>query len=145
MTNEQVRKHFCSFSEAIREGAKLRPQATYAMTQNSRTCALGAGADAIGFEEPTIVRGCYQDLVDLYPYLETRGVACPADHPGYRCTEADRVSLGRLIAHLNDECGWTREAIADWLEREEEKFGYITVVEGESLRASIEVSEMVMV
>jgi hypothetical protein len=33
---------------------------------------------------------------------------------------------------LNDEHKWTREQIADWLEKEEEKLGFITIVEAES-------------
>jgi hypothetical protein len=34
--------------------------------------------------------------------------------------------------HLNDHHKWTREQIADWLELEEEKLGYVTIAEPEA-------------
>jgi hypothetical protein len=36
-----------------------------------------------------------------------------------------------MIWHLNDHHGWTREQIADWLYSEEEKLGFVTLVEAE--------------
>ena len=118
-------KHFCSISDAIRVGAVLRPQIRRNMMRNGGTCALGAAAEAIGLEE--IESGCYSELIRLYPYLETTGILCPV-LSGCSMGMQD-PTLGRAITHLNDDHGWTREAIADWLEREEEKLGFVTLVE----------------
>ncbi len=39
-----------------------------------------------------------------------------------------------IIRHLNDQHEWTREQIADWLYAEEEKLGFVTVIESEALK-----------
>ncbi len=117
-------KHYCVFSEAIREGAKIRPQCQFFLNNDIGSCALGAGVEAIHSEPLTRLP---DTLVELYPYLTTTESSCPG------CSESfapvDRGSLLWLITHLNDFHQWTRESIADWLEREEEKLGFITVVE----------------
>jgi hypothetical protein len=46
-----------------------------------------------------------------------------------------------VIFHLNDDHLWTREQIADWLESEEEKLGFITLTETESQTESKVLSE----
>jgi hypothetical protein len=118
-------KNFCSFSEAIREGAKLRPQYFGSATNFERTatCAWGAGIEAI-IETLAVVAFVNFNPYGLYPYLCQVVSACPA------CGQ--RKPLGILIFHLNDGHSWGREAIADWLESEEEKLGFITLVESEA-------------
>lgn len=112
-------KHFCSFSEAIREGAKLRPQASGGLMNASSSCAVGAGLEAMGHlkEPPDCTRSelaAYHVAEVAYPYLENRE-ACPAACSDYRDT------LTNVLWHLNDHHHWTREAIADWLESEDPK------------------------
>lgn len=120
-------KQFCSMSEAIREGAKIRPQGVGTFFAAGKTCALGAGAEAIGFSERALSMGCFEDLTQLYSYLKSIGT-CPVPE----CKElSSGTIIGRVVTHLNDEHLWTREAIADWLETEEEKLGYVTLVEPE--------------
>lgn len=126
-----IKTHHAVFSQAIREGAKIRPQRFLALIADRRTCAIGAGLEAMGS-----VSGDYdlmgfsclddggitdQDLYAVYPYLEKTIVRCP------RACHKD--SLFKLIVHLNDGHRWTREAIADWLETEEEKLGYVLVID----------------
>lgn len=123
-------KHFCSFSEAIREGANLHPQGYYYFFEDGETYAFGAGREAIGGHTLH-----YSEVYRLYPYLDAYVADCPACGGG-------APSLARVMFHLNDDHKWTREAIADWLESEEEKLGFVTLVESES---KVEAAESVTV
>jgi hypothetical protein len=119
-------KHFLTFSEAIREGAKLRSQAFGGIrNQQSRSCALVSGYEAItgslGLDDD------YRGVTSLYRYLLEAAAFCPAGC--HLSAQLPAPPLLTLIWHLNDAHKWTREAIADWLESEEEKLGYITVYE----------------
>lgn len=132
-----IKKHFCSFSEAIREGARVRPQGFGELHKDGKSCAIGAGREAIyGTTESD--QQHYDQVRVLFPYLRTR-VNCPAG-----CFVKSTLFI--VTYHLNDDHRWAREAIADWLELEEEKLGFVTVVDSESSRSQTEaVSEMVMV
>lgn len=114
-------KLYASFSEAIREGAKLTPSGSplQMMDRNGGTCALGAGAVAIGVDVEGEV---YLELGNLYRYLNNKS-SCPV------CSDISRLDL--TLACLFDSHKWTRESIADWLETEEEKLGFVTVCETE--------------
>jgi len=140
MEPEQItHKHFCSFSEAIREGARLRPQAFGELLLDGKTCAIGAGLEAMGYAD---IGDSWLDAARKYPYLaihRTEGFPCPI--PECFCQPS---FLYRVVIHLNDHHRWSREQIADWLESEEEKLGFVTLIEGESSRAQVEVSEVVM-
>lgn len=119
----KVQKHFASFSEAIREGAKIRPQCFGVGFDDIGTCAYGAGVEAIA---GSLAYELYQavDVELMYPYLGSDSLcpACPVSDP-----RGDRF-LGTVF-HLNDVHRWTREAIAGWLESEEEKLGYVLLSE----------------
>jgi hypothetical protein len=118
-------KHFCCFSEAIREGAKLRPQGFGELHANGASCAIGAGREAIyGTTEGE--QEHYDQIRALFPYLQTRA-SCPA------CPL--RLSLFIVAYHLNDDHRWTREQIADWLQSEEDKLGFVTISETEESEA----------
>lgn len=116
-------KIFCSFSEAIREGAKLSPQCFGELEINGSTCAIGAGIQAIGLEFDG-----WPTVAEMYPYLADyrNRVTCPAAD-----CEA-QYPLYKIVTHLNDGHFWMREQIADWLESEEGKLGFVTLVESES-------------
>src|ERR1051325_2910153 len=101
-------KHYCTFSEAIREGAKLRPQAFNEYYIDGGSCAVGAAAEAMGFDKVRMV-----EAENAFAYMQAAGVDCPA------CKRIN--SLLGVCTHLNDTHRWTREQIADWLETEEEK------------------------
>ncbi len=103
-------------SEAIRAGAKLRPQAFGKGFDGVGTCAMGAAFEGMGLDPKSldleICQPIPEVLRELFPPKSVR--LCPV------C--GTQKALG-VIVHLNDEHGWTREAIADYvetLEREQE-------------------------
>lgn len=117
----EIKKHFNTFSEAIREGAKLRPQTigTY-FDSIGRSCALGAALEAcFGYEEDDVV-----GLTEMFPYI-LNVAPCPVNG----CFLRDQTIVDVIVAHLNDDHLWTREQIADWLESEEEKLGYVLLTD----------------
>ena len=108
-------------SEAIRAGAKLRPQGFedfFTMTAKPKndvddsvfaSCALGAAYEAVeGRILPTLsgrsVIGLFQEKMGID--LNT----CEFEHP------FSYMPLFNTIVHLNDVHQWTREKIADWVE-----------------------------
>ncbi len=91
-------------SEAIRLGAMLKPQFKGGSTDGDRTCALAAAADALGISYYNIAP--YNALEYLYPALLVDTI-----NP----MSGRKRPLEECIWTLND-CGWTRESIADWLE-----------------------------
>lgn len=123
-------KLFASFSEAIREGAPLRPQGFGWTFAEGRTCSIGAGLEAMGCLEwhtqsdPS--DASYQAINASYPYLmAARPIFCSQP-----CGEgSNKATLYSHIVHLNDDHKMSREAIADWLEREEEKLGFVTLTD----------------
>jgi len=122
-------KHFASFSEAIREGAKLRPQGfDRLLNDKGQSCAIGAGLDAMGLLDATAEERMFDNgELDVYSYMtETHLPSFSCPHPN---CDKSYYSLRDCVLDLNDVHKLTREAIADWLESEEEKLGYVTVVE----------------
>jgi len=99
--------------EAIRLGAMIHPQQgfnqNYTYDEDGNvvaSCALGAATTAVGLEQMALG---FQDVLDLL-------TVCPSmNHPIPMIR-----SIRNTIIHLNDHHHWTREAIADWLEREVE-------------------------
>lgn len=92
-------------SEAIRLGAMLKPQA-FDFGKPGSLCALEGAAIAIGKRKHQ-----WASLDDDWPWIcAITNVACPACGLKDDCVET-------AIAHLNDSHHWTREQIADWLER----------------------------
>jgi len=78
-------------SEAIRIGARLRPQCRETFFWRGASCALGAAAEAIG------------------GYTDER---FPTDWESFFGAPDDII--GQVI--VRNDCGHTRERIADWLE-----------------------------
>jgi hypothetical protein len=103
------------------------------MFDAGRSCAVGAGVEALGlpFNEmmtPREYLNAFHFADQAFPYLNTR-VNCPVS------PSEGRQSLLNMIWHLNDDHQWTREQIADWLESEEEKLGYVTLTESVEVRS----------
>lgn len=100
--DESVVKHLeqtvgtLKLSEAIRIGARMRPRGTGFLFAKGLSCALGAAWEGLGNEPLNVTdpgyEGIYQEL--------------------YRRHGKD---MCRQVLRMNDQ-GWTREAIADWLE-----------------------------
>lgn len=118
-------------SEAIREGAKLRPQARGWTIKDGKTCATGAALEAIEGTVNESDLGYVERLFSLYPYTRTKA-DCPEACGHY---DGDSTVLS-MIAHLNDVHRWTREAIADWLEEIERAAGYVLLEMPETQPAS---------
>lgn len=94
-------------SEAIRRGAKLRPQTRVALFADGKSCAIGAAYE--GATGKTCAADEYRKVREVFPELfqnTTTG--------GWELT-----AFAREIYGMNDS-GQTREAIADWVEREYE-------------------------
>ena len=102
-----------TLSEAIRLGAMLLPQGfgPNSMYSPTSSCALAAAADAIGLDRTTSGR-VYEDLKSRFPLLSqalSAGNGYPSDV---------RVVID-CIWNMNDSHRFTREEIADWVERME--------------------------
>ena len=98
-----------TFGNAVREGATRRPQARYAHLSglNGGTDAIGAAADAVGELHRLLKTKDYGPLQRRWPVLTLR-----VRHPLRK-----EVALVQSIVHnLNDQYGWTREAIAAFVD-----------------------------
>jgi hypothetical protein len=93
-------------SEAIRAGAKLRPKCRMNLFHAGRSCALGAAYEAIG--------GGY----GMKKVTETLWLSKIPD--AEKAESAFHDKFGFPIVTANDDKRWTREQIADELE----KLGY---------------------
>lgn len=133
-------KHFCSFSEAIRAGIPLKPQGSGGLLKDGRTCAIGAGLDAMG-QLPQMVLSTLKELLlyrvaeDSFPYLTER-----ADCDQGCGDECANQSITNLLWHLNDQHAFDREHVADWLEKYEESIGFVHLVESEPNASRAELS-----
>ncbi len=95
------------FSEAIRIGARRRPQTKFRLFADGRSCAMGAAIEALtGLTDINI------DLSRLraaYPWAwKIDTYACPLD-----CTI--QYSISEIIMYLNDCHEWSREALLSFI------------------------------
>lgn len=106
-------------SEAIRLGAVLRPQAfgSFLNVSDGSTCAAGAAMEAIG----ELKDGNISEA-DIKKYFPATGWLVADPYPEDAGEPAE--PLIDVIFHMNDGWRWTREKIADWVERlENERTG----------------------
>ncbi len=102
-------------SEAIREGARRRPNQAFLVLfdrDQNATCAIGAAADAVGILDTTHPNAFTGPPPEEWRQVGTRPVVCP-------CCGWLFMKLDRCIIHLNNEPRWTREQIADFVEAQE--------------------------
>ena len=99
---EQQQVGTLKLSAAIRIGAMMHPQGVGSYFYDGKTCAIGAayfGCGLTGAPRPAMAEE-FQSRIPT-------------------SIEAERVfthEVGRSISQANDD-GWTREQIADWLEK----------------------------
>lgn len=131
-------RQFFTFSEAIRAGIPLSPQGRGALKLYGRTCALGAGLEAMGvlptdkhYSFDDISLEFYTEFLKLYPYTVDR-VQCPVNP----CCGKEILWL--LIVDLNDHHQWTREQIANFVEQHEESIGFLTLIESQPATQTME-------
>lgn len=103
-----------ALSTAIRLGSMWKPSGRGHLLEHGRTYALGAALDAVGYFESPDARTdgrAYAFAKKYWPMLGTPAAITPARYnPG--------IPMVDLVWILNDD-GWTREAIADWVEQVE--------------------------
>jgi hypothetical protein len=94
-------------ADAMRAGCLLRPRkAVRAYFRGEAACALGAAATGRGVTLPRRNKPAALDKV--FPILNSK-VRDPENRNA-------KWKLGLLIICLNDERGWSRERIAEWLD-----------------------------
>ena len=119
-------------SEAIREGASLRPQAIGVLISRKytdvgqatfSTCAIAAAFEAVGGDIEDLLAPSYQGVQVISPcdkavaYLKEQGLLGKDPMVAYTLEGTDeRHPLSDTIMYLNDDDEWSRERIADWLE-----------------------------
>jgi hypothetical protein len=106
-------------SEAIRAGAKIRPQCHGGLFQidggEIKSCALGAALEGAGLYTPSEEEILASTtLLNKWSELGGGDYLCPS--PRHPSEDTEEFHLEILIEHLNDVHRWTRERIADWLE-----------------------------
>ena len=108
---------------AIREGSTKRGPArghffrvTCAVDgiETVGSCALGAAFEALtGRSKAGTYEYISKTLAAAFPALTRAEARCPMAGD---CAVDGTAPLFDLIPHLNDDHGWTRERIADWVE-----------------------------
>jgi hypothetical protein len=130
-------------SQAMREGAKLRPQATegwFKLLDDGRigSCAVGAAAEAAHVFRPEVVEtfvarypidvtaryvDAHKGPSDVWPVMLEQSPPAPCGcNPDSLPWDPEYVPLVQeVIIHLNDDHKWPRERIASWLAMVEKK------------------------
>jgi hypothetical protein len=106
----EVRHDEAELAKAILDGAHVRPDQAFGdyFLGRRASCALGAAYKGM-YRLPGDASGIRpKHLERLFDCLEWSLRSCPEG-----CKE--RLSLGAMILHLNDDHRWTREAIANWV------------------------------
>ena len=114
-------------SEAIRIGAAIKPQTFGAYSDNVGTCALGAMWDAFRTQPAVVQNRLFNEAFMFAEQEMTLKENCPACGLNRKFPNNQH----NLIPHLNDYHKWSREAIADWLETMEVKYGIRPMVASE--------------
>ena len=121
-------------SEAIKAGAKLRPQSFRMLLGDIGgtlgTCTMGAALDAVGIlriehtacqlrfsYDPDFVRQ-HWPLLDKLVFSMPCGCNQLSVYVGPVCSG---YAVSSVIAHLNDDHRWRRETIAQWVKSLERK------------------------
>jgi hypothetical protein len=110
MVQEPVRHDESELADAIRFGAKRRPDQAFGEYYNGRraSCALGAAYEGL-YRLPEEVGQLHPKRLErLFDCLEGTIRSCPEG-----CKK--RLILGAIIIHLNDDHHWDRERIANWV------------------------------
>jgi hypothetical protein len=139
-------------SEAMRRGSMMGPQIAWKLFgPDDSSCAMGAAFKGVGISS----KGTVFDLIgigyQIFPILQVHPAPpvplhpCPVDW----CT-AKTDTMWSIIVDLNNNHGWTREQIADWVEtierqHEPEQSAPAQASEQVTERVTEEVLEEVMV
>lgn len=107
-------------SEAIRIGASMSPQIKGSVKRSDGTCGLGAAYEGT-FGEIKAYKSFHeiiQGLDKIYPKIDSVEFLVP--HP----IQLKINTISAIIVSLNDSYDWSREQIADWVEKIENENGF---------------------
>jgi hypothetical protein len=121
-------------SEAIRLGAMMKPPARGVMGGAGGTCAIGAAADAIGHLHDREFRNAWDAFSQVWPILGVQTFGPSDTWTGRRKV---KFHVRSIILSLNDDDGWTREQIADWVESIERSQEQCNAVENTSTSGAV--------
>lgn len=114
-------------SEAMRQGAKLGGKligSRHTDDGEPSSCALGAAENAIlkseGRQYGSWVDSGFMMSEFRWPWIRTLEIDIPCNDKSHRHEEYDRSMIHRIVV-LNNNCDWSREAIAEWVETIENK------------------------
>ena len=108
-----------TLADAIRKGAMQRGQARWILYDpvNHTSCVLGALLEGVfGTPAPDYDAMVRVTLREMFPQL-VEPIACPSCQSTQSQHLPGPPTLTEIMVdHLNDQHGWTREQIADWLD-----------------------------
>lgn len=110
MVHPPTRRDESELAEAIRHGAKRRPEQAFGHYFEGRraSCALGAAYEGMYRLPDEVGPLLPKRLERLFECLEGTIRSCPEG-----CKK--RLILAAMIIHLNDDHHWDRERIATWV------------------------------
>lgn len=103
---------------AMLKGSAKRGQSYRRYFAEGKSCALGAAWEGAGFE-PEWIFSSSPFLSRYFPILKVQ-VKLPAGASVLLSTRRG-LTMSTIIVGLNDLCGWSREAIAEWVKTIEDK------------------------
>jgi hypothetical protein len=136
-------KRFTLLSDAILDGARLRPQdhGCPSMGDETKSCAVIAALEAVtGSIESARFTYFSRKIDSLFPVLEV-----VAESP-CKCQTSRGYSnkVSGIIFHLNDDHKWTRKQIAAFVATVEERLGLCEIISDTPLvKSSIKEFEVV--
>jgi hypothetical protein len=120
-------KSYVLLSDAILDGARLRPQGRGRLVdRHGKTCALGAAVHAVTGEASLFLHKLLK--IENFNLILSSVQCCPEES----CFNHERsLDACDLIAHLNDRHCWTREQIAAFVATVEERLGLCEIISDE--------------
>lgn len=110
-----VKVGMLKLSDAIRIGARLRPQGRETLFSNGKSCALGAAYEAV-YGDPGRDAG-FPDLPhDARNKDDVFGQRLDESFPALNTRLGGGFRVKDQVWRKNDNERWSREKIADWLE-----------------------------
>jgi hypothetical protein len=85
----------------------------------------------MGYDAMELLSVGVEKILQHFPYMLETYARCPIG------CDTQLKRLGAIVAHLNDSHWWSREAIADWLQGEEDKLGFVTLSVTEESQATL--------
>ena len=112
--------------DAIRKGCEVtRAIKGHYLDDGCGACAVGSIAVALGLArigQGYIGSSASKTISDMFPFIKK----CPVCHSNEFGYSKHYGLASNVISHIYESHNWTREAIADWIEREFESGARLT-------------------